>query len=615
MYNLLPFIHIAGISCPLASLRYRDDWGIGDIRGGYLFVDFLARSELSVWKMLPINELVEQNNFSPYDPLSAFALDLLYVDITRLVDYPYTHICHDFIKEKKGLYTSTHIYYKEVLFVKKRILQKAFKHFIDEAYTKNHIRTQSFDTFMQTQAFWLTDYALYKALQKKFDPLDVKDWPQAVRMHKEEVLARYAKELHTDILYFSYVQWILAEQFMELKRYANSNGVSLIGDVSFYIGCTSVDVWAGKESFRITKNLQASAYGGNPPDTYAPDGQLWKVALYNWKRMATNKYDWWIRRLEYLATYFDSLRLDHFRGFMQYWKIPIDKGPKDGKWVKGPGMDFLNMVVKQIEDKQLCMLFAEDLGIITERIEIARKKLGICGYSVFYYDYALLSTHQLPQNTLLQTSTHDTHPLTRWWRHLSAKDKRLVANMVKHISIPDTLTDDLRWKLIAYIFSLRARATLFPIQDILGESDTINTPSALRGSWVYRMHTDLDDVLHDEKLIKKLSGLVCTYGVNKFYEIKTIHSVPLCDGMTCRVYQRGEAIPMWLCAGQKQRMSMQIYDSSGNIIYEVAAKLIHQFEQGVLYKAEIVLDMAGIFTLGINNDQSCVLPMTITEAS
>ena len=482
----------AGILMHISSLA--SDYGIGTIgEKAFEFVDFLKKTGQSYWQILPLNP-TDFNN-SPYQSPSVFAGNSLLIDIDELkkdgllLDADTDGIFWGSNQEK--------VDFDAVKAYKTSLLKKAFSNFHKD-YEYMAFETQN--------AGWLNDYSLFMALKEHFEGKPWYDWDGDIKSHNKKEIEEYTKKLWTSIEYYRFEQFLFYRSWARLKKYANDNGIEIIGDIPIYVSLDSSDVWANRNLFLIDEDFVPKAVAGCPPDLFSKDGQKWGNPLYDWKMNKKTGYLWWINRIKETQKLYDVVRLDHFRGFEAYYEIPYDADTaREGHWEKGPGLAFFEAVKKQIPDIKI---IAEDLGHLTPEVYELLDNCGFPGMKVLqfafdpYHDNPYLP-YNYPKNCVAYTGTHDNDTIIGWYRDENNKPFiRDYLNVAEDEWVPAAM--------IRTILASRADTVIVPIQDYLGYGARMNTPgTAGEDNWSYRIRCDaLNDNLayhisHLTKLYKR----------------------------------------------------------------------------------------------------------------
>ena len=430
-------------------------FGIGDLgKAAYEFVDFLKTSGQTIWQILPINPTGYGD--SPYQCFSTFAGNPLLICPEKL------------LKEEINMdynFPDNIVDYAAVMDIKERL----FRH----AYT-NFVPCKKFLSFKKENAHWLFDFANFSALKKHFGGDMWQNWTD------EPVDCSEEAEYHI------FLQYIFFKQFAELKAYANKQGVKIMGDVPIFVAYDSADCWANPHLFKLDVKGKPTAVAGVPPDYFSEDGQLWGNPLYDWKAHKSDDYAWWAGRLAMAMECFDIIRLDHFRGFESYWSVQADATTaKEGKWLPGPGKPFFDAMKRHLGK---IPLVAEDLGIITPKVEALLAKLGLPGMGVlqFAFDQNPANTHlphNFTNNLVAYTGTHDNDTTVGWYNNA---DEATKDQFRRYLNISG---DNPSWDLIRAIMLSTANTAIIPVQDLLDLDSThrMNTPGTTYGNWQFRL--------------------------------------------------------------------------------------------------------------------------------
>ena len=464
-----------GVLMPVSSLPSR--FGIGGFsKEAYDFVDFLAEGGQSLWQILPLGPTGYGD--SPYQSFSTFAGNPYYISLDALI--------------KQGLLTEeeceaadygdhpNYVNYEKIYNSRFDLLRKAF----NRADIENDT---NYEKFVEDQSAWLKDYAMYMAIKDSLGGVAWIEWDEDIRLRKPAAMAHYEETLKEDIAFYSYLQYLFATQWSALKAYANGKGINIIGDIPIYVAFDSADTWANPELFQLDEENIPTAVAGCPPDAFSATGQLWGNPLYRWDYHEKTGFAWWIRRLAYCFTIYDVVRIDHFRGFDEYWAIPYgDPTAEFGRWEKGPGYALFEAMKKALGNREV---IAEDLGFLTPSVLKLVKKTGYPGMKVlqFAFDSREESDylpHNYTHNCVVYTGTHDNDTVMGWIPAMSRKD---LAFAKKYIGVKRT--SDICSNLIRMAYASVADTAIIPIQDYLelGSEARINTPSTLGGNWEWRM--------------------------------------------------------------------------------------------------------------------------------
>ena len=466
-----------GILLPVFALP--SPYGIGTLgQAAYDFVDFLRQAGQSWWQMLPLGPTGYGD--SPYQSFSSYAGNPYFIDLDLL--------------RRDGLLTAQEICslawgsdparvdYAALYENRFVLLQKA----AERGWARDRTEVQ---LFARQNAQWLPDYALYMAVKRHFDEKPWTQWPdEAIRLRKPEAMAQYRQMLASDIRMFTYSQFLFFRQWNALREYAHEQGVGIIGDLPIYVSMDSADVWAEPAFFQLDSNGFPTETAGVPPDCFSRDGQLWGNPLYRWEAMKADGYGWWIRRVDGAAKLYDMLRIDHFRGFESYWAVPYgDTTAKNGHWVKGPGMDLVQVLLNWFPQMQF---IAEDLGFLTPEVRELLADSGLPGMKVleFAFDSREPSNylpHLYTPHCVCYTGTHDNAPLPAWKEEADPDDLALA---VQYLGLNEE--EGFHWGVLRGGMSSVAELFVAQMQDYLGlgAESRINTPGEPVGNWQWRLH-------------------------------------------------------------------------------------------------------------------------------
>ena len=462
----------AGILLPIFSLP--SDYGIGSLgKEARAFADFLHDAGQSWWQILPVGPTGLGN--SPYTSASTFAGNPLFIDLEALAADGL--LTEDDLASAR-LPVTDKVDYGAVYRVREPLLRKAAK----RAWEQDGAAIRAFADSIP----WLKEYTLFQAARTHFGR-GWCDWPdEALRRHERAAVERWRETLAEDVAYHTCVQYWFFTQWAELKKYVNSLGIQIIGDVPIYVSLDSSDVWAEREQFLLDGEGRPSKVAGVPPDYFSEDGQLWGNPLYDWAAMKRDGFGWWIRRVEGAAKLFDAIRIDHFRGLESYWAIPADSDTaKVGQWEKGPGMDLLRVLTGWFSG---ITYIAEDLGILTDAVHDLRNESGLPGMKVLEFafsgpDNAYLPHHYQP-HCICYTGTHDNDTAVGWYTHATEEEKAFAK---AYLGADDA--ESVRRALLRAGQGSVAELFVAQLQDYLGlgSEGRINVPGVAEDNWCWRM--------------------------------------------------------------------------------------------------------------------------------
>jgi 4-alpha-glucanotransferase len=454
-------------------------YGIGDLGPSALsWVDRLHDSGQGWWQALPLGPTGYGN--SPYQSLSSFAGNGLLISPECLTSDGLLK-ASDCVSQ----FPSDRVDYDSVIPFKERLLEKAWMRF--NSGERGDLRP-AYDEFCAEQQSWLEDYALFRALKNKFGGSYYLEWPEDLVQRKPTALAKARCELDDEIDQFRLEQFLLLRHAEQLKQYAHSRGVNLIGDLPFFVSPDSSDVWANPELFLLDERRRPRFVAGVPPDYFSVDGQLWGNPVYNWDALRSTGYRWCIDRIRTLLDHVDVIRLDHFRGFAAAWHVPAGaKTAQSGEWAPGPGARLFQAIQRELVRLPF---IAEDLGTITSDVALLRDQFQIPGTRVLQFafdgdaDNPYLP-HNFATNTVAYTGTHDNPPTREWYEQLPDFRKQKLWTYLKRRLVNSA---EAAPALIELVWSSVAALTVAPLQDILdlGVESRMNVPGQAGGNWRWR---------------------------------------------------------------------------------------------------------------------------------
>ena len=473
----------AGVLLSVTSLP--SEYGIGCFdRKAYEFVDWLEKAGQRYWQILPLGPVSHKGAFdSPYQSYSAFAGNPNFISLEALIEEGVLtkKECDalDFGKDP------AHVDYEKIFENREALLYKA--------YQRSRIsENPGYQEFIRSNSWWLDDYALFMAVKDFFKGQAWYEWPQDIRMHWNNALDYYRKTLYFQVEFQKYLQYQFHTQWHALKQYANDRHIEIVGDIPIYVSLDGSDVWAHPEFFQLDENNRQTRVAGCPPDGFTPDGQLWGNPLYRWDYHEKTGYQWWVTRLWHSFTLYDVVRIDHFRGFDEYFSIPAqDKTARNGRWEQGPGMKLFDAIRANLGDRKI---IAEDLGFMTDTVRKLVKDSGFPNMKVLEFgfdpnddsgsnDYL---PHNYHHNCVVYTGTHDNSTVTGWFKALSREEKALVRS---YLADEKTPLKDLHWSLVSLVMASVADTCIIPVQDYLGLDDSarMNTPGTVGVNWGWRL--------------------------------------------------------------------------------------------------------------------------------
>lgn len=465
----------SGVLMPIFSLS--SPYGIGTLgKEAKDFIDFLKKSGQTYWQILPIGPTGFGN--SPYQPFSSFAGNPYFIDFRLLTKEGY--LKEEDYKNLDWGNDRNAIDYGKLYENKFKVLKIAAQNFKAE-------KSEKFEAFCKDNTYWLEDYASFMAIKDSLKGCDLYNWDQPIRLREERALNVKKEELSEEIFIYKAVQFFFFSQWEELKEYANENGIKIIGDIPIYVAPDGADVWSNPKQFQLDENLQRTSVAGCPPDAFCKDGQLWGNPLYDWDYMKKDGYSWWIKRMEMSLKLFDVVRIDHFRGFDEYYSIPAtDKTAKNGIWRKGPGIDLFKKIEEMIGKANI---IAEDLGFLTESVEELLENTGFPGMAVMQFGFnpngeSKYLPHNIGKNTVVYTGTHDNNTIEGWFK---ASDENTTKYCIDYLRLRKE--EGYNWGFIKSAMATAADTCIFQMQDFmgLGKEARINSPGTDEGNWMWRI--------------------------------------------------------------------------------------------------------------------------------
>ncbi|WP_455715503.1 4-alpha-glucanotransferase [Anaerosporobacter sp.] len=454
---------------------FSTQYGYGDIGlYAYRYVDFLRQAGQNLWQVLPLGPVNESD--CPYQSSSAFAGNIYLISVELL-------ILDGYVKQEyvNGLFNGQVLSFEQSKQLKNVVFHKSFQRF-----TENKMfLLDSFLDFCLRNQYWLEDYSSYVVLQEYFS-IGWEQWPVN---NIQSLQSKYNIDVSEKVLYQKFLQFIFDQQWSALKKYANNNGIKIIGDVPIYLSHDSVDVWKNPDLFLLDSQGNSTFISGSPPDNFSSTGQLWNTCLYRWEKHKENSYYWWIERLKMIKTRCDFIRLDHFRGFVEFWAIPAGVNEAEiGCWEKGPGEDFFFEILKHFNKEDFIV---EDMGIITDDIIRIRNQFQFMGIKVLQckFDQKIFKD----DNYTYYTGTHDTDTLLGWIK----KDNNQIKDH-------EHLVQE-AWNIIETVSASKAKYVIFQIQDLLmlDSEYRMNVPGSAIGNWHYLF----DENSIAEKTVLKLKDI------------------------------------------------------------------------------------------------------------
>ncbi len=468
------FDRSSGILMSVSSLPSK--YGIGTFgKEAYNFVDFLYQTNQKYWQLLPIGPVSYRD--SPYSCFSIYAGNPYYIDLEILIDKGYlTHSDCEVLDTYEE-----YVDYEKQFNYRYKILYKAFEN------TKDKVNNEINDFKLNNN--WVYDYALFMSLKYHFNQQSWHLWDKEISERNKKALEKYEIILNKNMEFWTFVQYLFFEQYYKLKVYANNKGVMLIGDMPIYVAEDSVEAWTERNLFL------ASLAAGVPPDAFSDNGQLWGNPVYNWGYIKENSYEWWINRFKWSFKLYDVVRIDHFRGFDEFWAVLNNsENAINGRWYTANGRELFEHIIYKLGNVNI---IAEDLGIITDSVISLKNEFNFPGMKVLQFAFDGNSKNPyLPQNhernSVAYTGTHDNDTLKGWFNKLDIKMKRNVLNCL-NINEEIYNEDEVINYLIQSVLNSNACLAIIPLQDYLklGSCARINTPSTSGENWTWRFKKEM----------------------------------------------------------------------------------------------------------------------------
>lgn len=482
----------AGILCPVSALPSR--FGIGDFGAeSYHFVDLLKENGFSLWQILPLNPL--GYGHSPYQPFSSFALDELYVDLDALAKDGLIEKCPDYNREMDR------VHYEDIRVFKTPYLLAAYK-------TALKRDPHCLEGFIQTHD-WVKNWSIFMSMKRSEMLQSWDKWPLEKQRKIETGYEGLSPEEKDNANYEVWLQKTLYEQWLKLKDYANKKGIRLIGDLPFYVGYDSCDVYEAQNEFLLDEHKEPAWIAGVPPDYFSATGQRWGNPIYNWERFKEEHYSFIINRIKLNAALYDILRLDHFRAFDTYWKIPAScPTAVDGSWVEAPGYEVFDTLFKKVPNVDI---IAEDLGDLRKEVLTLRDHYNFPGMNVVEFTFHDAEIGHDPQwkkeNMVVYLGTHDNDTMKGYFSSLPEDEEERWNQALSALGYYD---GDIVDKMIEYEFALPASYALVSLQDVLkkGSEARLNVPSVIDNvNWTWRIL----DYQETEERLKAINPLLQKY--------------------------------------------------------------------------------------------------------
>ncbi len=471
-------------------------YGIGCFsKSAYDFVDWLREAGQTCWQILPLGPTSYGD--SPYQSFSTFAGNPYFISLEELTE--------EGVLTKKECQSAD--FGKRADDIDYEKIYKNRYPLLHKAYERSRISEDpDYVCFAEENRWWLADYALFMAVKDRFGGAPWTEWAEDIRLRRDYAMDYYRRELYFDIEFQQYLQYKFFSQWKKLKAYANEKGIQIIGDIPIYVAMDSADAWAHPELFQLDERNMPAAVAGCPPDGFSATGQLWGNPLYRWEYHKSTGYDWWMSRMWFCFQMYDVVRIDHFRGFDEYYSIPYgEETAVNGHWEKGPGIDLFRCMEQRLGKHQV---IAEDLGYVTDSVRKMVQESGFPGMKVLEFAFDSRDSgsasdylpHNYAENSAAYTGTHDNETIAGWFRSITDEERQMARD---YLCDQHTPAEELYKSFIALVMRSRSDLCIIPMQDYLGldNQSRMNQPSTLGKNWKWRLvKGELSDELKEEIL-------------------------------------------------------------------------------------------------------------------
>ena len=479
----------SGVLLHITSLP--NEFGIGSLgEESREFIIKLKQAGQTWWQILPIGPTGYGD--SPYQSFSSFAGNPYLINLDYLKNC--SLLTDEEITEVKSLYDCNRVDFGKLYNERYITLRRAY-----ERFDKSSL---DFESFCRENSFWLNDYALFMTLKDENNGKPWQEWEDKYKFRDKEAIEEFENNNFSKVNFYRFLQFQFFNQWDGLKRFAHENGIKILGDLPIYVAEDSSDCWANPELFSLDEKLKPIWVGGCPPDGFSEDGQLWGNPCYDWQVHEETDYDWWVNRFKWLFSIFDCVRIDHFRGFESYWRIPAgDDTARNGSWIQGPGMKLFSKLKDELGELPI---IAEDLGYMTKEVYEFRRETGFPGMKILLFAFAKDASsdylpHNMDKNFVVYPSTHDSDTVIGW---IKEHDREEVEFAKRYLNM--TEEEGLNWGMIRGAMTSVADMAIFQMQDILGlgNETRMNYPGTALGNWTWRMKIGE----FSEELIEKLKS-------------------------------------------------------------------------------------------------------------
>lgn len=472
------FTRGSGVLLHITSLPSRG--GIGDLgEEAFRFADLLAKSGQKYWQVLPLNPVHSGGCYSPYFSASALAGNPLLISFDQISGTAKS-LPENFILSDEG-----RVDFDAVNDRKFERLASLYTEFVNKG------GSSGFDAFCTKEKKWIDDYALFMVLKRTFSGLPWNRWPAPFKHRNPDALKKAKKEHAEALQREKWYQYLFFTQWEKLKAYCNSKAIRMIGDIPIYVSYDSVDVWTHPEMFKLNADLDPVGVSGVPPDYFSATGQLWNNPVYHWDAIEKTGFSWWVERMRQMFRRFDIVRIDHFRGLVNYWEVPAGSTTAiNGSWQPVPVYQLFDTLQKKLPGFPV---IAEDLGIITDDVREAMQRYNFPGMKVLLFAFGdeqpqhPYLPHMYERNSVVYTGTHDNNTIRGWYENEAdaAVRSRFQAYSGDSVKTAESAVD----AMLRLALSSVADLAIVNMQDILGLDGTcrMNTPSTIQGNWTWKL--------------------------------------------------------------------------------------------------------------------------------
>ncbi len=468
-------MRVSGVLLPVSSLP--SPYGIGCFsKEAYDFIDDLVKAGQSKWQVLPLGPTGYGD--SPYQPFSTFAGNPYFIDLETLIEEGL--LDKEVCEQCDWGGSERYVDYEKMYLSRFKVLQIAFEKFEAD---------EEFQEFCERESHWLEDYCLFMAIKNDQQGALWTGWDEELRTKDPVAMEKMKVKLKEEIQFYRFLQYEFDRQWKKIKKYANDQGITIIGDLPIYVAIDSADAWANPKLFQMDEECIPTAVAGCPPDAFSETGQLWGNPLYDWTYHKKCGYSWWIRRMKRSFDLYDTVRIDHFRGFSDYYSIPAGEDTAlNGKWVPGPGIDLFKTMEKELGQMDV---IAEDLGTLDERVFELLEESGYPGMKVLQFAFDsgpanFYLPHHYTRNCVVYTGTHDNDTTKSWYYTMQDWVREFSKAYLNNYDRP---WEDISWDFIRAAESSVADLAVIPMWDLLccGNEGRMNHPSTLGNNWKWRM--------------------------------------------------------------------------------------------------------------------------------